>query len=99
MFSEQNTKSNELSQKTAIFNMGYGGTYDLSRPSTSRPMIIFGGRDQIGFCIFVPPSESEYYQISNSGILTSVNATGDTISLEIGSSGYGSSLAAGYLIL
>ena len=93
---------NELNSKilkTGTFDIAYGKTNTISRPSYLKDVLIVGGRLKIGFLIYFPRNSSEYYQVSNSGILESVSVDNENISLVLGAEGYGSSLFCSYIVL
>ena len=90
---------NELNSKTQSFNIEYEENNTIPRPVRTKNLLLIGGRSNVGFCIFIPQNTTEYYQISNSGILKTIIVTGENISLELGDGGYGSSLFCTYLIL
>lgn len=85
--------------KTGTFDIAYGKTNTISRPSYLKDVLIVGGRLKIGFLIYFPRNSSEYYQVSNSGILESVSVDNKNISLVLGAEGYGSSLFCSYIVL
>ena len=93
---------NELNSKilkTGTFDIAYGKTNTILRPSYLKDVLIVGGRLEIGFLIYFPRNSSEYYQVSNSGILESVSVDNKNISLVLGAEGYGSSLLCSYIVL
>lgn len=85
--------------KTGTFDIAYGKTNTISRPSYLKDVLIVGGRLKNGFLIYFPRNSSEYYQVSNSGILESVSVDKENISLVLGAEGYGSSLFCSYIVL
>lgn len=99
LWSESKSYDCHLSSKTGTFDIAYGKTNTISRPSYLKDVLIVGGRLEIGFLIYFPRNSSEYYQVSNSGILESVSVDNKNISLVLGAEGYGSSLLCSYIVL
>lgn len=70
--------------------VAWGSSTSISRSGTNS-MLITGGRQGYGFQVFVPKDTNEYVILSNvNGCLDSVSVVGDTITLTVRSSGYGS---------
>ena len=70
--------------------VAWGSSMSISK-SGANSMLITGGRDGYGFQVFIPKDTNEYVILSNvNGCLNSISVVGDTITLTVRSSGYGS---------